>query len=77
MTLADPPLTRRGPTRVQQRIKQDERDLQAHIVVALNRIQEANERMRAALLDGDLDLIVLLAQVTADQAVTLVSLATL
>jgi hypothetical protein len=58
-------------------MKQDERELQAQMVNALNRIQQANERMRAALLDDDRELIVILANVTAEQAVTLVSLATL
>jgi hypothetical protein len=59
------------------RMKQDDRELQAQMVTALNRIQRCNERMRAALLTDDRELIVILANVTAEQSVTLISLATL
>ena len=69
----DDPLARR--LRV-VKMKNDDREMVAQFVTALNRIQACNERARAAVLD-DRALIVLLANEIGDQAVTLVSLATL
>ena len=70
----DDPLARR--LRV-VKMKNDDREMVAQFVTALNRIQACNERARAAVLDDDRALIVLLANEIGDQAVTLVSLATL
>jgi hypothetical protein len=57
-----------------QLLRADERELQAQIVHALNLITTCNERMRAALIDGNLALIQMLANMTVDQGVTLMTL---
>jgi hypothetical protein len=51
--------------------RSDDRELQAQLVNAFNRISAHNERMRAALLDGRIDRIRDLAHLIAGETLTI------
>jgi hypothetical protein len=56
-------------------IRLDDRELSAQLVCVLNELQTANERCRAALIDGNLPVLVELGRVISNRGASLMVLA--